>query len=84
MFADYVAAILGLVRQGNSWSLNPFEEIRNADHSLFERGAGNQCSVEVRVSDSKYGSYVLTRLFPQVQLPIPLARDDVGGGREMG
>ena len=48
VFADYVAAILGLVRQGSSWSLNPFEEIRNLDHSLFERGRGNACSVEVR------------------------------------
>ncbi|RPD64148.1 heme peroxidase [Lentinus tigrinus ALCF2SS1-6] len=46
VFADYVAAILGLVRQGSSWSLNPFEEVRNMDHSLFERGKGNQCSVE--------------------------------------
>ena len=49
VFADYVAAILGLVRQGSSWSLNPFEEIRNLDHSLFERGRGNACSVEVRL-----------------------------------
>ncbi|KAI0695351.1 heme peroxidase [Cerioporus squamosus] len=46
VFADYVAAILGLVRQGSSWSLNPFEEVRNMDHSLFERGKGNCCSVE--------------------------------------
>lgn len=49
VFSDYFSAILGLVREGNSWSLNPFEEIRNADHSLFERGRGNVCSVEVRV-----------------------------------
>ncbi|KAH9940835.1 heme peroxidase [Epithele typhae] len=46
VFSDYVAAILGLVRQGSSWSLNPFEEMRNLDHSLFERGRGNSCSVE--------------------------------------
>lgn len=51
VFADYVAAILGLVRQGSSWSLNPFEEMRNADHSLFERGKGNSCSVEVGALD---------------------------------
>lgn len=24
VFSDYFSAILGLVRQGNSWSLNPF------------------------------------------------------------
>ncbi|OCH96232.1 linoleate diol synthase [Obba rivulosa] len=46
VFSDYFSAILGLVRQGNSWSLNPFGEIRQADHSLFERGQGNVCSVE--------------------------------------
>ncbi|EMD39204.1 hypothetical protein CERSUDRAFT_112882 [Gelatoporia subvermispora B] len=46
VFSDYFSAILGLVRQGNSWSLNPFGEIREADHSLFERGRGNACSVE--------------------------------------
>ena len=55
VFADYVAAILGLVRQGSSWSLNPFEEVRNADHSLFERGKGNCCSVEVRTCQMGFG-----------------------------
>ena len=48
VFADYLGAILGLVRQGNNWRLDPFEEVRNLDHSLFERGRGNICSVEVR------------------------------------
>ncbi|GJE95217.1 linoleate dioxygenase-like and cytochrome P450 domain-containing protein [Phanerochaete sordida] len=46
IFSDYFSAILGLVRQGSSWSLNPFGEIRNQDHTLFERGRGNVCSVE--------------------------------------
>ncbi|KIP10018.1 hypothetical protein PHLGIDRAFT_101881 [Phlebiopsis gigantea 11061_1 CR5-6] len=46
VFSDYFSAILGLVRQGNSWSLNPFGEIRKEDHTLFERGRGNVCSVE--------------------------------------
>jgi hypothetical protein len=46
VFSDYFSTILGLVRYGNSWSLQPFEEIRNDDHSLFERGRGNVCSVE--------------------------------------
>ncbi|KAK7686255.1 hypothetical protein QCA50_010475 [Cerrena zonata] len=46
VFSDYFSAILGLVRQGSSWSLNPFGEIRKEDHSLFERGRGNACSVE--------------------------------------
>jgi linoleate 10R-lipoxygenase len=46
VFSDYFSCILGLVRQGSSWSLNPFGEIRNMDHSFFERGRGNVCSVE--------------------------------------
>ncbi|KZT65024.1 linoleate diol synthase [Daedalea quercina L-15889] len=46
VFSDYFCAILGLVRDGSSWSLDPFEDIRNLDHSLFERGRGNVCSVE--------------------------------------
>jgi cytochrome P450 len=46
VFSDYFSSILGLVRQGSNWSLAPFGEIRNADHSLFERGRGNACSVE--------------------------------------
>lgn len=46
VFSDYFSCILGLVRTGSSWSLDPFQEIRNQDHSVFERGKGNACSVE--------------------------------------
>ncbi|KAH9056259.1 linoleate diol synthase [Lactarius vividus] len=46
IFSDYFSSILGLPRQGSTWSLNPFGEIRDLDHKLFERGRGNVCSVE--------------------------------------
>ena len=46
VFSDYFSCILGLVRQGSSWSLEPFDEIREEDNSVFERGRGNTCSVE--------------------------------------
>ncbi|RXW18706.1 hypothetical protein EST38_g7146 [Candolleomyces aberdarensis] len=46
VFSDYFSCILGLVREGSSWSLSPFDEIRMDDHTLFERGKGNVCSVE--------------------------------------
>ncbi|KAJ7281406.1 linoleate diol synthase [Mycena rebaudengoi] len=46
VFSDYFSSILGLVRDGSSWSLNPFGEIRSPDHSVFDRGQGNVCSVE--------------------------------------
>ena len=46
VFSDYFSAILGFVRKGLTWSLNPFEEVRNSDHTFLERGKGNAVSVE--------------------------------------
>ena len=46
IFSDYLSCILGLVRQGSTWSLEPFDQIRDIDHQIFERGRGNACSVE--------------------------------------
>ncbi|KAF9466079.1 linoleate diol synthase [Collybia nuda] len=46
VFSDYFSSILGLVREGSSWVLDPFGEMRMDDHSVFERGKGNVCSVE--------------------------------------
>jgi hypothetical protein len=73
VFSDYFSAILGLVRSGSSWSLNPFGEIRNSDHTLFERGAGNSCSVEFNclyrwhattsAEDEKWVEKVFDKLF---------------------
>ncbi|KAI0654091.1 linoleate diol synthase [Cubamyces menziesii] len=74
VFADYLGAILGLVRQGNNWRLDPFEEVRNLDHSLFERGRGNICSVEFNClyrwhattsqEDEKWVEQLSAQLFP--------------------
>ncbi|KAH9932667.1 linoleate diol synthase [Amylocystis lapponica] len=74
VFSDYFSAILGLVRQGSSWSLDPFGEIRNLDHSLFERGRGNVCSVEFNclyrwhattsVHDEKWVEQLIAKIFP--------------------
>lgn len=46
IISDYIGAILGLTREGSSYSLNPLEEIRGKDHVLVGRGEGNACSVE--------------------------------------
>ncbi|KIJ55788.1 hypothetical protein M422DRAFT_152180 [Sphaerobolus stellatus SS14] len=46
VFSDYFSSILGLVRDGSAWSLNPFAEIRKDDHTMVERGMGNAVSVE--------------------------------------
>ncbi|ESK84894.1 heme peroxidase [Moniliophthora roreri MCA 2997] len=73
VFSDYVSCILGLVRQGSNWTLDPFGEIRNADHSTFERGQGNVCSVEFNclyrwhattsVEDEKWVDQVFENIF---------------------
>jgi hypothetical protein len=46
IISDYIGAILGLTREGSSYSLNPLEEIRGSDHRFVGRGEGNSCSVE--------------------------------------
>ncbi|KAH7914862.1 heme peroxidase [Hygrophoropsis aurantiaca] len=73
VFSDYFSAILGLVRQGSSWSLEPFGEFRE-DHKLFERGQGNSVSVEFNclyrwhattsVEDAEWINAQLQALFP--------------------
>ncbi|PPQ98253.1 hypothetical protein CVT26_003424 [Gymnopilus dilepis] len=73
VFSDYFSTILGLVRDGNSWSLTPFDEFRNDDHSLFERGKGNQVSVEFNclyrwhattsLEDEKWTTQVFEKVF---------------------
>ncbi|KAG1765167.1 heme peroxidase [Suillus placidus] len=74
VFSDYFSAILGLVRKGSSWTLEPFEELRNIDHTVFERGRGNACSVEFNclyrwhattsLEDEEWIAHQLKELFP--------------------
>ncbi|KAG7449917.1 heme peroxidase [Guyanagaster necrorhizus] len=46
IFGDYVAGFLGLPREGNSWSMNPFDPITTKKGEKVTRGQGNQVSVE--------------------------------------
>lgn len=46
ILGDYVAAILGLVRDGLSWRLDPRIEVHESDGSLSQTGLGNVCSIE--------------------------------------
>ncbi|KAG8986836.1 hypothetical protein FRB90_003729, partial [Tulasnella sp. 427] len=46
IFGDYLASILGLVREGNSWSLDPLSNFRSGSHEIVERGSGNIVSIE--------------------------------------
>ncbi|KAI0338309.1 heme peroxidase [Trametopsis cervina] len=46
ILADYVGAILGLVRDGRTWRLKILEDIRRDDHTLTPRGEGNAVAVE--------------------------------------
>ncbi|KAI5895328.1 heme peroxidase [Schizophyllum commune H4-8] len=85
VFADYVHCILGLVRQGSSWTLDPFSELRKEDHSLFERGKGNVCSVEFNclyrwhattsVHDEAWVEKVMTSQFPDKKIEDITPRD---------
>ncbi|KAG2132772.1 heme peroxidase [Suillus clintonianus] len=77
VFSDYFSAILGLVRKGSSWSLEPFDELRDEDHAIFERGRGNACSVEFNclyrwhattsVEDEEWITLQFKELFPDKQ-----------------
>jgi len=46
ILGDYVGAILGLVRDGSSWRLDPLMTMRDLDHSFVPVGQGNVVSVE--------------------------------------
>ncbi|XP_006456120.1 hypothetical protein AGABI2DRAFT_195360 [Agaricus bisporus var. bisporus H97] len=46
ILGDYVGAILGLVRDGNDWRLDPLMNMRGLEHEVSTRGEGNVCSVE--------------------------------------
>ena len=50
IFGDYVAGFLGLGRDGNTWSMNPFDPIKKPVTGIeVGRGQGNHVSVEFNV-----------------------------------
>lgn len=88
VFSDYLSAILGMVRQGSSWILNPFEEMRNDDGSFFERGKGNICSVEFNslyrwhattsAADEEWNNRLHKRIFPGISYDDVTLKDFAG------
>jgi len=60
IFSDYFSAMLGLVRQGNAWSLDPLTELGGKGHGTFERGRGNVRSVEVCIAVVLYSGLLTT------------------------
>ncbi|KAF9219282.1 heme peroxidase [Gyrodon lividus] len=46
ILGDYVGGILGLVRDGLTWRLNPLTPFRESDHGISPRGDGNAVSIE--------------------------------------
>ncbi|KAL0577268.1 hypothetical protein V5O48_004725 [Marasmius crinis-equi] len=48
IMGDYVAGFLGL-SEGNAWSLNAFDTIKDKNGNEVGRGEGNHCSVEFNV-----------------------------------
>ncbi|KAH8111877.1 heme peroxidase [Phellopilus nigrolimitatus] len=49
IFGDYVSGFLGLGRDGNTWSMNPFDPIKTQSGEVITRGEGNHVSVEFNV-----------------------------------
>ncbi|CAE6446655.1 unnamed protein product [Rhizoctonia solani] len=41
VLGDYLASILGIVREGSDWSLNPFQDIVQSERNHVPRGDGN-------------------------------------------
>lgn len=46
IFGDYVAGFLGLGRDGNAWSMQPFDDFTTLKGDEVPRGQGNHVSVE--------------------------------------
>ncbi|KZV98733.1 heme peroxidase [Exidia glandulosa HHB12029] len=46
ILGDYLSSILGTVREGSDWCLDPLQTIRTSSHELVPRGEGNVISVE--------------------------------------
>ncbi|KAJ7070750.1 linoleate diol synthase [Mycena amicta] len=82
IFSDYFAAILGLVREGSTWSMNPFGEIRSEDHAIFGRGQGNEDEKWVgqvfdKIFDGKSPDQVTPKDFKAAAYKIAQTRPDV-------
>ncbi|KAL6303709.1 heme peroxidase [Sparassis latifolia] len=73
ILGDYVAAILGLVRDGSAWRLNPLETMRELSHEFAPQGEGNAVSVEFNllyrwhatssIPDEQFISNLFNKLF---------------------
>ncbi|KAG8743488.1 hypothetical protein FRC10_011961 [Ceratobasidium sp. 414] len=46
VLGDYLASILGIVREGSDWSLDPFQDIVQSERNHVPRGEGNSVSIE--------------------------------------
>ncbi|KAG0693723.1 heme peroxidase [Suillus ampliporus] len=74
ILSDYLSGILGLVRKGSNWALEPFDEMRNDDNQVFERGRGNASSAEFNclyrwhattsVQDEEWVTLQFQQIFP--------------------
>lgn len=71
---DYVAGFLGNTRAPSKWSLSPFDEFRDTNHTPVGRGQGNHVSVEFDIlyrwhsvvshNEEDWTLDILKKLFP--------------------
>ncbi|KAF5381614.1 hypothetical protein D9615_005503 [Tricholomella constricta] len=74
ILGDYVGAILGLVRDGLDWRLDPLMNMRQPNHEVSPRGEGNVVSVEFNLlyrwhsalskQDTEWTDHLFKRAFP--------------------
>ncbi|KAF9042906.1 heme peroxidase [Panaeolus papilionaceus] len=78
ILGDYVGAILGLVRDGTDWRLDPLMTMREIDHDFVPVGQGNVVSVEFNLlyrwhatlseKDTTWTNDLFQKVFPDKQV----------------
>ncbi|KAF8634068.1 hypothetical protein AX17_004331 [Amanita inopinata Kibby_2008] len=85
ILGDYVGSILGLVRDGSPWRLDPLMPMREIDHGFAPRGEGNVVSIEfnflyrwhstLSLKDTEWTEGMVKRVFGDTDPGVATAQD---------